>query len=99
MADETAVQRALQRLDAALGGLEAAASELAEAEQRRARREQGHAVMAEDRSRLAEQLDTISARAARLEANRRDVAQRLDGAIAAIRAVLAGDAGPGSAVP
>jgi hypothetical protein len=99
MADETAAVRgALQRLGAALDGLETAASELAEAGQRRAQRERGQAVMAEDRARLAEQLDAAGAQLARLEGNRREIAQRLDGAIATIRAVLArGDAGPGDA--
>jgi hypothetical protein len=97
MADETAVQRALQRLEAALGGLESAAAEAVEAAQSRARRDRGQAAMAEDRARLAGELDAVKAVASRLESSRRDALQRIDGAIATLRAVLSAGGEPGSA--
>jgi ABC-type transporter Mla subunit MlaD len=44
-----------------------------------------------DRSRLAADLDTVTARSRRLEASNREVARRLDGAMETIRSVLNGD--------
>ena len=45
--------------------------------------------MAEDRSRLAEQLDAAQDRIARLEAANEDASRRLDAAMETIRAMLA----------
>lgn len=48
-------------------------------------------MLTSDRARLAESLDQIQARAAKLETINRDVSRRLDSAIETIRAVLAAD--------
>jgi len=48
-------------------------------------------MLTSDRARLAETLDHIQARAAKLETINRDVARRLDSAIETIRTVLAAD--------
>jgi hypothetical protein len=93
MAEQAALQSALQRLDGALAGLDEASAALAEAADERARRHRGQEVMAADRARLAEALDAATARSERLEGTRRDAARRLDQAIEAVRALL----GEGSA--
>jgi len=72
----------------ALDGLEAATERRREAD----RAEQGlvdqlHALGA-DRSRLASDLDAVSARARALETTNHEVARRLDAAIETIRAVI-----------
>lgn len=84
MTQTTHVRAALRRLEAALVSLEAASSRVRSA----AEREAQIAVLAEDRSRLAEELDAVSARAASLESVNADVAHRLDHAMETIRAVL-----------
>lgn len=88
MSDTSAIDVASKRLALALDGLEAAI------ERRRvaARGEQDvaaqlHAFGA-DRSRLAADLDAAAAHARMLENTNREVAQRLDTAIATIRSVL-----------
>lgn len=88
MAEETALQAALRRLDDALAGLDEAAVALADAADERERHHRGQSRMAEDRARLAEALDAATARAERLDGTKREVARRLDAAIETIRAVL-----------
>ena len=88
MSEPDSVEMASRRLALALDALEAAA------ERRRAtdRSEEGLAAQIQalggDRSRLASELDQATARARGLEAASRDVAQRIDAAIATIRGVL-----------
>jgi hypothetical protein len=89
MNEAEALELATRRLALALDALEAAA-------ERRREADRGEAVLANqvhalgsDRARLASDLDEVSARARALEAANREVAQRLDRAIATIRGVLA----------
>ena len=91
MNDVSAVELATKRLQAALDALEGAI-------ERRLERDQGQAALASqvhafdsDRARLAEELDAAIARARRLEAANRDVAQQLDEAIATIRSIVDAD--------
>jgi hypothetical protein len=88
MAEETALQAALQRLEGALAGLDEASAALVEAADERERHHRGQATMAADRSRLAEALDAATARAERLDGTKREVARRLEEAIASVRGVL-----------
>jgi hypothetical protein len=86
--DTGAIDAATKRLMLALDGLEAATERRREAD----RAEQGlvdqlHALGA-DRSRLASDLDAVSARARALETTNHEVARRLDAAIETIRAVI-----------
>jgi hypothetical protein len=88
MTDTTAIEAASKRLALALDALEAAAD-------RRREADRGHGALAEqvhalgtDRSRLAADLDTTTARAKALENTNREIARRLDVAIGTIRDVL-----------
>jgi hypothetical protein len=83
------IESAIRRLQSALDALDGAVA-------RRLDREQGEAVLVSqvhafdsDRARLAAELDVAAARARTLETANRDVAQRLDAAIATIRSVVA----------
>ena len=80
---------ALKRLAAALDRLDAASDRRAKADALRANLEDELAVMQDDRSRLAVELDGAIARAKSLELANDEVARRLNGASAEIRAVLA----------
>ena len=80
---------ALRRLAAALDRLDAATERRAKADALRANLEDELAVMQDDRSRLAVELDGAIARAKSLELANDEVARRLNGATAEIRAVLA----------
>ena len=88
MNDQSAIDQAAKRLTLALDALEAAVERRREAD----RTEEGladqvHALGA-DRSRLAAELDGETARARPLETTNREIARRLDAAIATIHAVL-----------
>jgi chromosome segregation ATPase len=88
MTDQTNIEAATKRLMQALDGLESAIDRRAEIDKSRAiLTEQVHALDA-DRSRLAADLDTQTARARKLEAANRDIARRLDTAMENIRSVL-----------
>ena len=91
MTEITAVEAATTRLERALQGLE-------EAVECRLERDHGREDLTDqvhslgiDRSRLASELDQSVARAHRLEQANRAVAERLDTAMEAIRAVIAGE--------
>jgi len=89
MSDHTAIEAATRRLQAALDALEAAAERRMEAGARTAAlAEQVHA-LENDRARLAADLDNSAAHSKQLERVNREVAERIDGAMNAIRAVLA----------
>ncbi len=82
------IESATRRLQSALEALDSAVG-------RRLERDQGQAALASqvhafdaDRARLAAELDVATARARALEAANRDVAQRLDAAIAAVRSII-----------
>ena len=88
MTEASTIEIATRRLQAALDALDSAVG-------RRLERDQGEAVLASqvhafdtDRARLASELDAAAARARGLENANREVAQRLDAAIATIRAIV-----------
>ncbi len=88
MSDQSAIDMAVKRLALALDGLDAAAERRREAD----RSEEGLAsqvhTLGVDRTRLAAALDGEAARSRRLESANREIAQRLDAAIATIQSVL-----------
>ncbi len=91
MSEPDSIETASRRLAQALDALDAAA-------ERRRETDRGDEAMAAqlhlhgaDRSRLASELDGASARARVLEAANREVGQRIDGAIATIKSVLASE--------
>jgi hypothetical protein len=88
MTDAGGIEAATLRLMLALDGLEAAAERRREAD----RAELGFAdqlhVLGADRSRLAADLDAVTARARALETTNQEVARRLDAAIETIRSVI-----------
>ena len=88
MTDISAIEGATKRLTAALDSLEAAAEQRREADHdRHGLIDQLHALGA-DRSRLAGDLDTVTARARALESTNQEVARRLEAAIETIRSLI-----------
>ena len=83
------IDEAFHELDAALTRLEAAVTRRVEAERARGDRDVELALMAEDRARLAAELDAAGARLARMTAATGDVAHRIDRAIGTVAGVLA----------
>src|ERR1019366_1600120 len=88
MPDQSAIDSAVKRLALALDSLDAAVERRREAD----RSEEGLAsqlhALGVDRTRLAAALDGEAARSRRLETSNREIAQRLDAAIASIQSVL-----------
>ena len=82
MSDQSTIDQAVKRLALALDSLDAAVERRRQAD----RSEEGLAsqvhVLGVDRTRLADALDGETARARRLESANREIAQRLDAAIA-----------------
>jgi hypothetical protein len=89
MSDGDSIEMAQRRLALALDALEAAAEQRREADRGTALLASQVHSLGSDRARLAGELDETTARARALEAASRDVAQRIDTAIATIRGVLA----------
>ena len=88
MTDASAIEAATRRLAAALDALEAALERRREGDRgENALAAQVHA-LGSDRSKLASDLDTVTARARTLEAVNREIAQRIDTAVENIRSVL-----------
>ena len=88
MTDASAFEAATKRLSAALDALDGALEHRRDNDRgENALAAQVHA-LGSDRSKLASDLDAATARARRLEATNREIAQRLDGAMENIRAVL-----------
>jgi hypothetical protein len=87
------IEAATLRLSAALDALESAIERRHEVD----REVEGHAARVHafgvDRSRLADELDREQARAQTLERSNREIAARLDAAIATIRSVLESEQG------
>ena len=93
MTDQTLVDAATRRLMQALETLDEAVDRRIDIERSRVvLSEQVHALDA-DRSRLAADLDSQTARARRLETVNRDIARRLDSAMQNVRSVLDGQEG------
>jgi hypothetical protein len=88
MTDASAIEAATRRLAAALDALEAAVERRREADRSEGALAAQVQALGTDRSRLAADLDTVTARSRRLEDTNRDIAQRLDVAIDSIRAVI-----------
>jgi hypothetical protein len=88
MSDQNAIDGAVKRLAMALDALDAAAERRREAD--RGNEALAHQVQAlgVDRTRLAAALDGETARSRRLETANREIAGRLDSAIASIHTVL-----------
>ena len=88
MVEQSAIDMAVKRLALALDGLDAAVERRREAD----RAEEALAAQVQalglDRARLASTLDGEAARARRLETTNREIAERLDTAIATIQSVL-----------
>jgi uncharacterized protein (DUF3084 family) len=88
MADIMALDAAAKRLALALDALEAAVERRREADRGdQSLGAQLHALGA-DRSRLASELDDVSARSREIEATNREIARRIDVAIDGIRSVI-----------
>jgi hypothetical protein len=88
MADSATIDAATQRFSLALDALEAAVERRGEAD----RGEQSLGVqlhaLGTDRSRLAAELDDVSARSREIETTNREIARRIDVAMDGIRAVI-----------
>jgi len=88
MNEQSAIDQAVKRLALALDSLDAAV----ERRQQNDRSEEQLASQVQslglDRTRLAEALDGESARSRRLQTTNREIAERLDAAIASIQSVL-----------
>ena len=88
MSDTSAIDAASRRLALAMDALEAAIERRHDADRGQSGlADQLHA-LGTDRSQLAAELDTAAARVRMLETTNREIARRLDGAIASIRGVL-----------
>jgi hypothetical protein len=91
MTDTSAIEAASKRLALALDALEGAVERRLDADRSDAGlASQVHALGA-DRSRLAADLDTALAQSRSLETTNREIARRLDVAIATVRSVLEGN--------
>lgn len=88
MTDASAIEAATRRLAAALDALEAAVERRREADRSEGALAAQVQALGTDRSQLASELDAATARARQLETTNRDIAQRLDVAIDAIRTVI-----------
>ncbi len=88
MAEQSAIDMAVKRLALALDGLDAAVERRREADQAEEALAAQVQALGLDRARLASTLDGEAARARRLETTNREIAQRLDTAIASIQSVL-----------
>ena len=91
MSDQSTVDQAVRRLALALDSLDAAVERRLDSD----RSEEGLASQVQalgvDRTKLAEALDGETARSRKLEAVNREIAQRLDTAMATIQSVLDGN--------
>jgi hypothetical protein len=88
--DQGAINMAVKRLALALDALDAAVERRREADRSEAALANQVQALGLDRTRLAAALDGETARSRRLESANREVAERLDAAIASIQSVLGG---------
>jgi len=88
MTEASAIDAASKRLALALDALAAAVERRREADRGEETLDAQLYALGTDRSRLASELDAAAARGRGLETANREVAQRIDAAIATIRAVL-----------
>jgi chromosome segregation ATPase len=85
------LRTAVSRLRRAIDTLEAATQRQDRAQSSAASLEQELEVLFEDRSRLAQELDHVKARASRLDAASAEVSGRLDTVMTSLRSALAGN--------
>ncbi|MBV9555746.1 MAG: DUF4164 family protein [Pseudolabrys sp.] len=90
MAEPGAIDAAVKRLAMALDALDAAVERRREADRSEERLANQLQALGVDRTRLAAALDGETARSRRLEETNREIARRLDTAIASIQSVLEG---------
>jgi hypothetical protein len=88
MADVTAIEAATRRLSQALDGLEAAVERRQETDRGEQSLGAQLHVLGVDRSRLAAELDDVSARSREIETTNREIARRIDVAMDGIKAVI-----------
>jgi Domain of unknown function (DUF4164) len=88
MTDQSAIDTAVKRLALALDALDAAVERRRESDRSEEALASQVQALGLDRTRLAEALDGETARARRLETTNREIAGRLDAAIASIQSVL-----------
>ena len=89
--EQSNVDRAVKRLAQALDALDAAVERRREADRSDAALVAHVQALGLDRTKLADTLDGETARSKRLEETNREIAQRLDTAIASIQSVLDGN--------
>ncbi len=90
MTDQSAIDMAVKRLALALDALDAAVERRREADRSEEALANQVQALGLDRTRLAAALDGETARSRRLESTNREIAERLDAAIASIQSVLDG---------
>jgi Domain of unknown function (DUF4164) len=88
MSEQSAIDAAVKRLALALDALDAAVERRREAGQTEEDLAAQVQALGLDRTRLAEALDGETARTKVLEATNREIAERLDAAIASIQSVI-----------
>jgi hypothetical protein len=88
MMEQSAIDLAVKRLALALDALDAAVERRREADRSEEALVAQVQALGLDRTKLADTLDGETARSRKLEASNREVAQRLDAAIASIQSVL-----------
>jgi len=88
MSDQNAIDQAVKRLASALDGLDAAVERRRDGDRREEDLAQQVQALGVDRTQLAAALDGETARSRKLETTNREIAGRLDTAIASIQAVL-----------
>jgi hypothetical protein len=88
MSDPSAIEVATKRLMQAIDTLEAAVERRLDAARGEEKLVEQVSALGADRSRLASDLDAMTARSRRLEAANREVAGRLDTAMDSIRSVI-----------
>jgi len=90
MSEQSAIDNAVKRLAMALDALDAAVERRREGDRNEDTLAAQVQTLGLDRARLASVLDGETARARRLEAANREIAERIDTAIASIQSVLEG---------
>ena len=93
MSEQSEIDQAVKRLALALDALDAAVERRLEADRNEANLASQLHTLGLDRTRLAEALDHETARSRKLEDTNREIAQRLDTAMASIQSVLNGHEG------
>ena len=88
MTEQSAIDAAVKRLALALDALDAAVERRREADQNEQALANQVQALGVDRTKLAAALDGETARSRRLETTNREIAERLDTAIAGIQSVL-----------